>query len=82
MMSASEGGGGSWKSGHSKGGCVNFVVEISSKYGQGWEGVKKSEQFADVINGCSLRARATIRPEPFRRCSGSCHLRRLRRTVA
>ena len=26
MMSASEGGGGSWKSGHSKGGCVNFTV--------------------------------------------------------
>ena len=26
MMSASEGGGGSWESVHSKGGCVNFVV--------------------------------------------------------
>ena len=26
MMSASEGGGGLWKSGRSKGGCVNFRV--------------------------------------------------------
>ena len=28
MMSALEGGGGSWKSGHSKGGCVNFIQQI------------------------------------------------------
>ena len=54
MMSAWEGGGGSWKSGRSKGGRVNFILQISSKYGQGGEGVKKSENFADVINGCSL----------------------------
>ena len=26
MMSASEGGAGSWKSGRSKGGCMNFLV--------------------------------------------------------
>ena len=26
MMSALEGGGGSWKSGHSKGGSLNFIV--------------------------------------------------------
>ena len=50
LMSASEGGGGSWKSGHSKGGCMNFILQISSK----WEGVKKPENIADVINGCSL----------------------------
>ena len=54
MMSASEGGEGSWKSGRSKGGCVNFILQISSKCGQGGEGVKKAENFADVINGCSL----------------------------
>ena len=56
MMSASEGGGGSWKSRHSRGDCVNFVVQISSKCGQGGEGVKKSENFADVIYGRSLAA--------------------------
>ena len=54
MMSASEGGGGLWKSRRSKGGCVNCIVEISSKCGQGGEGVKKSENFADVINGSPL----------------------------
>ena len=62
MMSASEGGGVSWKRGRSKGGCVNFMLQISSKCGQGGEeGVKKSENFADVINGCSLNT--TFRPE-------------------
>ena len=40
MMSASEGGGGSWKSGRSKGGCVNFILQISSKCGQGGRGSK------------------------------------------
>ena len=54
MMSASEGGGGSWKSGRSKGGSVNFILQISSKCGQGWEGVKNPENFADVINESSL----------------------------
>ena len=34
MMSASEGGGGSWKSGCTKGGCMNFILQISSKFGQ------------------------------------------------
>ena len=42
MMSASEGGGGSWKSGRSKGGCVNFILQISSKCGQGGEGGSKN----------------------------------------
>ena len=57
MMSASEGGGagGSWKS---KVGCVTFVVQISSNYGQG--GVKEFENFVDVIKGCSLISRAEI----------------------
>ena len=35
MMSASEGGGGSWKSGCGKGGCLNFIALIRSKCGQG-----------------------------------------------
>ena len=39
MMSASEGAGGSWKSGHSKGGCMDFILEICSKFGQGGRGV-------------------------------------------
>ena len=54
MMSALEGGGGSCKSGRSKGGCMNFILQISSKCGQGEKGVKKSQNFADVINGSSL----------------------------
>ena len=53
MMSALEGGRGSCNSGRSKGGCVNFILQINSKCRQGG-GVKKSESFADVINGCSL----------------------------
>ena len=32
------GGRGLWKSGHSKGGCVNFILKISSTCGQGGEG--------------------------------------------
>ena len=54
MMSVLEGG--SWKSGRSTGGCVNFILQISSKCGQGGEGVQKSETFADVITGCSLNS--------------------------
>ena len=54
MMFASEGGGGSWKSARSKGDCVNFSLQISSKCVQGGEGVKTSKNFVDVINGCSL----------------------------
>ena len=53
MMSSSEGERGSWKSRHSKGGCLNFMLQISSKCGQG-EGVKKSQKIANVINVCSL----------------------------
>ena len=41
MMSASEGGEGAWKSGRSKGGCVNLIVQNRSKYRQG-EGIKNS----------------------------------------
>ena len=40
MMSALEGGGGSWKSGCSEGGCVNFILQISSKCRQGGGGQK------------------------------------------
>ena len=40
MMSASEGGGGSWNSGSSKGGCLNFILHICSKCGQGGRGSK------------------------------------------
>ena len=40
MMSALEGGGGSWKSGRSKGGRLKLVVKISSNADKG-EGVKK-----------------------------------------
>ena len=47
------GGGGSWKSGCRKGGCVNLILQISSKCEQR-RGVKESEKFADVINACSL----------------------------
>ena len=35
MMSTSEVGEGSWKSGRSKGGYVNFTLQISSKCRQG-----------------------------------------------
>ena len=60
MMSASEGGGKSWKSGRNKGGCVNFILQISSKCGQEGEGVKKSENFADIISeGYPLESAAT-----------------------
>ena len=54
MMSASEGGGGSWKSKCSKGGSVNFILQIRSKCGRRGERVKKSENFADVISVSSL----------------------------
>ena len=32
---------------------MNFILQISSIYGRRGELVKKSENFADVINGCS-----------------------------
>ena len=41
----------------SKGGCVNLVLQISPKCGQGGEGVKKSQNFADVIYGWPLAVR-------------------------
>ena len=51
MMSALEGGGGLWKKGRNKGGSVNF----NSNCRKGVEGVKISENFADVVNGSPLR---------------------------
>ena len=53
MMSASEGRG-SWKSGHSKGGCRNLgrIVQISSKCGQ--VGFKNPKFYVDIINGSPL----------------------------
>ena len=53
-MSASDGGGGSWKSGQSKVGCVNTILKISSEFGQFGERGQKSEYFVDVIYGCSI----------------------------
>ena len=35
---------------------MNFKVKIKSKCGQGGEEVKKSENFANVISGCSQMA--------------------------
>ena len=52
MMTASEGGHGKANILHSKGGCMNLILQISANRRQG--GVKKSENFAGVINGCSL----------------------------
>ena len=40
MMSAPEGGGGSWKSGPGMEGCVHFIVKISSKCGRRGRGLK------------------------------------------
>ena len=40
MMSAPDGGRGSKKSGQSKGGCVNYMLQIRSKCGQGGGGQK------------------------------------------
>ena len=48
------GGRGLCKSWSSKGGCVNFIISISSKWEQG-EGVKQSEIFVDIIYGSPLR---------------------------
>ena len=56
MMSASEGGRGSWESRCSKGGCENFMVQIRSKSRCG-EGGQKSENFADLLSGSSKSAR-------------------------
>ena len=40
MMSASEEGGGSWRSGRSRGGCLNFIQQISSNRRQRRRGSK------------------------------------------
>ena len=34
---------------------MNFILQSSSKCGQGGREIQKSENFADVINGCSPR---------------------------
>ena len=52
MMSASEGGGGLWKSRHSKGGCILEYKSVPNADKGG--GGQKAEHFSDVINGCSL----------------------------
>ena len=75
MMSASEGEG-AWKSGRSKGGCGNFTLQISSKCGQGGgRGVKKSQNFAEIINGSSLtmatRAHARVLDGDHRHCTAA-----------
>ena len=57
MMSASEGG---MEKRRSKGGCVNFILQISSK--EEGEGIKKAENIADVINGCSLTESSHANP--------------------
>ena len=44
-----------WKSRGSKGGWVNFILKIRCICGQGREGVKKPENFVDIISGSSLR---------------------------
>ena len=43
MMSAFEGGRGLWKSGRSKRGCVTFILQLSSKCGQGGRGSENSK---------------------------------------
>ena len=63
MMSASEGGGESWKSGHSKGGCVNFILYKSVPIADMGEGVKEPENLADIISGSSLTC--SEKPIPF-----------------
>ena len=75
MMSASEGGGGSWKSGRSKGGCVNFIVQTSCQARTRGEGVKKSENFADVIDGWPQRGEGETHLERFDIINGSNFLR-------
>ena len=54
VMSASEGGGRSWKSGRSEGGCEEFYIMNQFQMQTRGEGVKKIRIFVDVINGISL----------------------------
>ena len=51
MTSAVRGGGGVGPKADvaSRGGCVDLVLQISPNCGQGGEGVKNLENFADVI---------------------------------
>ena len=53
MMSASEGVVGSWKSRHNKGGCLNFQQKSDPNANKG-EGVKKSENSANITSGSCL----------------------------
>ena len=46
-------GRGTWKRGCSKGGCMNFIVQISSKCEKG-EGIKKSKIVLDILYGSLL----------------------------
>ena len=50
MISTSEGGGGSWKSGHSKGGSMNFIYYKSVPNADKGEGGQKIPKFC----GCLL----------------------------
>ena len=59
---------GSWKSGHSKEGCVNFIQQVSSLCGQG-EGVKKSKKFAYVIYGRSQMGCASLNSDKEKKIS-------------
>ena len=45
MMSASEGGEGVMEKQHRKGGCLNYILQISSKCGQGGGGQKNRKFF-------------------------------------
>ena len=50
IMSASEGEKGSWKSWHSKGGCINFIIRCISQF--------QMQIFVDIINGSPLEGLA------------------------
>ena len=43
------GGGGQPKSRHSKGGCVDLLLQLQPKFGQGGRGSKNPKNFADVL---------------------------------
>ena len=51
---------------------MNFILQISSNCGQGGEGVKKSENFGDIINGCSQYGNEALNyAAPFADCQES-----------
>ena len=60
MMSSSEGEGGHGKA--DIGGCMNFVLQISSKCGQGGSESKNTQNFANFINGCFLKVMVCYEP--------------------